>query len=319
MKIVILDGDLTNSGDISWGPISELGELSVYPVTAPEDRVKNIADADAVIINRITLNEEIFEKCPNVKYIGTLATGYNTIDVEAAKKRGIVVSNVPGYSTYAVAQSAIALLLHHTNRIAQFNGYVKGGGWTSLADKNIDDVPLIELYGKTMGIVGMGAIGHRVAQIAVAMGMKVLAYRRNPKKEWENESIKFVSMQELLENSDVVSLHCLLNDETRGMMNKQAFDSMKDGAILLNVARGALVDEQALSDVLDSGKISYAGIDVLTCEPPEKGNPLVANPKCTITPHVAWRPIETRQRLVQIVADNLKAFQDGKPQNVVNP
>ena len=317
MKIVILDGDLTNPGDISWEPVEKWGELTVYPDTSREERASRIGDAQAVIINRAEIDEEIFRQCPQLRYVGTLGTGYNYIDLKAAKKYGVTVCNVPGYSTYAVAQGTIALLLHHTNKVAQLNDYVKAGNWRNLMDKNITSTPLTELYGKTMGIVGMGAIGYRVAQIAMALGMKVLAYRRTPKPEWEGENLRFTDLDALLAHSDVVSLHCPLNGETAGMMDAAAFAKMKKGAILLNAARGGLVREEALFQALEEGRISYAGVDVLAEEPPRSDNLLVGHPCCTITPHVAWMPKETRIRLVEIVGENLGAFLAGSPQNVV--
>ncbi|MEG2038224.1 MAG: D-2-hydroxyacid dehydrogenase [Oscillospiraceae bacterium] len=318
MKIVILDGHLTNPGDISWKPIEKIGELTVYSNTSAEERVKNIADAEAVIVNRTKLDEKIFSQCPQIKYVGLLGTGYNYIELEAAKKRGITVCNVPGYSTYAVAQTAISLLLHGTNKVAEYNSYIKSGRWESEIDSNITALSLTELYGKTIGIVGYGAIGKRVAEIAMALGMKVLAYRRNPVTKEERENLKFVNLDTLLAQSDVVTIHCPLCDDTVGMMNKEAFAKMKDGAMFINTARGGLVDEQALSEALSSGHLSYAGLDVLSSEPPKADNPLLKQHNCVITPHVAWTPKQTRERLVQIVADNIAAFEVGKPQNVVN-
>lgn len=318
MKQVILDGYLVNPGDISWAPLEQLGELTCYDTSPKELIVERLAGAQAAYVNRTQLTRAELEACPELRYIGCLATGFNNVDTQCAKELGITVANVPAYSTYAVAQCTFGLLLEIVQRTSEFSSYVKTGTWTSYVDQNVMGKPIIELYGKTLGIVGMGGIGKVVADIAIAMGMQVLAYRRNPDKSMESDKLRFVSLEELLAQSDVISLHCPLNEGTKNLINEQTIARMKDGAILLNTARGAVVDEAALSAALDSGKLYYAGVDVLTQEPCGDASPLVHNPRCIITPHIAWAPRETRMRLVERVAANAKAFLDGAPTNVVN-
>ncbi len=319
MKQVILDGFLVNPGDLSWAPLEQLGELTFYPASSPQELVERMAGAQAVYVNRALLTREVLAACPTLKYIGCLSTGYNMVDLQAANELGITVTNVPSYSTHAVAQFTIGLLLEAVQHIGQLSDYVKAGRWVEYCDRNIKAIPLTELYGKTLGIVGMGEIGSLVARIAIAMGMRVLAYRRNPDRSLEGLSLKFVSLDELLAKSHVVSLHCPLTPETTGMVNEAFIAKMMDGAVLLNTARGAVVDEQALSAALDSGKLAWAAVDVLSAEPPEpSSNPLLSNPRCTVTPHVAWTPKETRQRLIEVVAANTAAYLAANPQNVVN-
>ncbi len=317
MKIVILDAYAANPGDLSWDEIVALGELTVYDRTAQEDAAARIGDAEVVFINKVRLTDEIFAACPNLKLVSILATGYNIVDLAAAKRRGITVCNVPGYSTRAVVQMTFALLLEICQQVGLHSGAVHTGRWQTCPDFCFWDRPLIELDGKTMGIVGYGAIGSAVGTVAQALGMKLLVTARHEKPV--PEGARFVSLPELLAQSDVVSLHCPQTAENARMIDAGALAQMKDGAILLNTARGGLLDEQAVADALRSGKLLAAGMDVVSAEPIRADNPLLTAPNCFLTPHIAWAPLETRRRLQAISAENLRAFLAGKPQNVVNP
>lgn len=317
MKIVILDAYAANPGDLSWDEFAALGELTVYDRTAQEDAAARIGDAEVVFINKVRLTDEIFAACPNLKLVSILATGYNIVDLAAAKRRGITVCNVPGYSTRAVVQMTFALLLEICQQVGLHSGAVHTGRWQSCPDFCFWDRPLIELDGKTMGIVGYGAIGTAVGTVAQALGMKLLVTARHEKPV--PEGARFVSLPELLAQSDVVSLHCPQTAENARMIDAGALAQMKDGAILLNTARGGLLDEQAVADALRSGKLLAAGMDVVSAEPIRADNPLLTAPNCFLTPHIAWAPLETRRRLQAISAENLRAFLEGKPQNVVNP
>lgn len=317
MKIVILDAYAANPGDLSWDEFVALGELTVYDRTAQEDAAARIGDAEVVFINKVRLTDDIFAACPNLKLVSILATGYNIVDLAAAKRRGITVCNVPGYSTRAVVQMTFALLLEICQQVGLHSGAVHTGQWQSCPDFCFWDRPLIELDGKTMGIVGYGAIGSAVGTVAQALGMKLLVTARHEKPV--PEGARFVSLPELLAQSDVVSLHCPQTAENARMIDAGALAQMKDGAILLNTARGGLLDEQAVADALRSGKLLAAGMDVVSAEPIRADNPLLTAPNCFLTPHIAWAPLETRRRLQAISAENLRAFLAGKPQNVVNP
>mgnify|MGYP000008174732 FL=1 len=317
MKIVILDAYAANPGDLSWDEFAALGELTVYDRTAQEDAAARIGDAEVVFINKVRLTDEIFAACPNLKLVSILATGYNIVDLAAAKRRGITVCNVPGYSTRAVVQMTFALLLEICQQVGLHSGAVHTGRWQTCPDFCFWDRPLIELDGKTMGIVGYGAIGSAVGTVAQALGMKLLVTARHERPV--PEGARFVSLPELLAQSDVVSLHCPQTAENARMINAGALAQMKDGAILLNTARGGLLDEQAVADALRSGKLLAAGMDVVSAEPIRADNPLLTAPNCFLTPHIAWAPLETRRRLQAISAENLRAFLAGKPQNVVNP
>lgn len=317
MKIVILDAYAANPGDLSWDEFAALGELTVYDRTAPEDVAARIGDAEVVFINKVRLTDDIFAACPNLKLVSILATGYNIVDLAAAKRRGITVCNVPGYSTRAVVQMTFALLLEICQQVGLHSGAVHTGRWQTCPDFCFWDRPLIELDGKTMGIVGYGAIGSAVGTVAQALGMKLLVTARHEKPV--PEGARFVSLSELLAQSDVVSLHCPQTAENARMIDAGALAQMKDGAILLNTARGGLLDEQAVADALRSGKLLAAGMDVVSAEPIRADNPLLTTPNCFLTPHIAWAPLETRRRLQTISAENLRAFLAGKPQNVVNP
>lgn len=317
MKIVILDAYAANPGDLSWDEFAALGDLTVYDRTAQEDAAARIGDAEVVFINKVRLTDDIFAACPNLKLVSILATGYNIVDLAAAKRRGITVCNVPGYSTRAVVQMTFALLLEICQQVGLHSGAVHTGRWQTCPDFCFWDRPLIELDGKTMGIVGYGAIGSAVGTVAQALGMKLLVTARHERPV--PEGARFVSLPELLAQSDVVSLHCPQTAENARMIDAGALAQMKDGAILLNTARGGLLDEQAVADALRSGKLLAAGMDVVSAEPIRADNPLLTAPNCFLTPHIAWAPLETRRRLQAISAENLRAFLAGKPQNVVNP
>ncbi|NLO83550.1 MAG: D-2-hydroxyacid dehydrogenase [Clostridiales bacterium] len=318
MKIVVLDGYTLNPGDLSWGELERLGELTVYDRT-PEDKVlERIGDAEIVYTNKTPLTRETFYKAPNIKWVGVLATGYNVVDVDAAREKGIPVTNVPDYSTDAVAQMVFALLLEICHHVWEHSEAVKKGEWTRSKDFCFWKYPLIELAGKTMGIIGYGRIGRATARIAQAMGMKVLAYTRTVDKALESDTMRFVSLDELLRESDVISLHCPLFESTKGMINKETIGKMKDGVIIINTSRGPLVVEEDLAEALNSGKVYAAAVDVVSTEPISEDNPLLKARNIIITPHIAWAPKEARQRLMDIAVENLKAFLRGEPVNVVN-
>jgi len=313
--IVILDGYTENPGDLSWDGFAELGSLTVYDRTKEEDILSRIGDADIVITNKTPLSREVIEQAPNIRYIGVLATGYNVVDIQAAKEKGIPVCNIPTYGTDAVAQFAFALLLEIAHHVQHHSDAVKQGRWTSSPDFCFWDYPLIELAGKTMGLIGYGRIGQAVARIARAFGMLVIAY--DSYQDPKHQDV-YVSLDELLHRSDVISLHCPLFEATKGIINKDSIAKMKDGVIILNNSRGPLIIEQDLADALNSGKVYAAGLDVVSTEPITKDNPLLTAKNCLITPHISWAPKESRQRLMDIAVDNLRSFLAGKSQNVVN-
>lgn len=317
MKIVILDGYTENPGDLSWSGLEALGELTVYDRTPPEQVADRIGDAEIVILNKTPLPREMLDRCPNVRYIGVLATGYNIVDVQAAKERGIPVCNIPTYGTDAVGQFAIAMLLEICHHVAHHDAAVHEGRWESCPDWCFWDYPLIELAGKTMGIIGFGRIGQSTGRIAKALNMKVIAYDEYP-NDAGKEIAEYVSLDELLAQSDVISLHCPLFPSTEGIINKNNIAKMKDGVIILNNSRGPLIVEQDLCDALNSGKVFAAGLDVVSTEPIKADNVLLKAKNCIITPHISWAPKESRARLMNIAVDNLKAFVDGNPINVVN-
>lgn len=313
MKIVILDADTVTSGDVSLDRFADFGELKIYGLTDKSEVKDRIKDADMVITNKNQLNAENLEGS-KVKYIGLFATGYNNIDTEYTKKHGITVCNAPGYSTEAVAQHTIAFILAILDRVGEYNETVKQGDWIKSRTFSYFPLPLSELSGKTIGIVGYGSIGRRVGDIAKAFNMRVLV---NNRSKVNDDTVSQVSFDELLEKSDIVTLHCPLNKDSENIMNESAFNKMKDGAIFVNTARGGMVDEIALRNALTSGKLLGAGIDVLRQEPMDKDCPLYNAPNCYITPHIAWAGKETRLRLLDIVYNNIKAFLDGKPENTV--
>ncbi len=316
MKIVILDGFASNPGDQSWAEFACYGELTVYPRTKAEEAAARIGDAQIVFLNKTPITAQVMDQCPRLRMIGILATGYNIVDVKAARERNITVCNVPGYSTMAVAQMTFALLLELTQRVGQHSAAVFAGQWQNSPDFCFWNAPLTELSGKTLGLVGYGAIGQAVGRIARAFGMKLLITARHEKEVPQGAS--FVSLEALLEQSDVVSLHCPQTEENLHMINARTLALMKPTAILLNTARGGLVEEGALAAALQEGRLAGYGADVVSREPILESNPLLSAPNCFLTPHIAWAPRETRSRLHHIAAENLCAFLAGKPQNVVN-
>ena len=319
MKIVILDGNALNPGDLSWDPIRQFGELTVYPRTErQEDVIARIGDHEIVLINKVPITEEVFMACPSIKLICVQATGYNVVDCEAAKRRGIPVCNVPSYSTAAVAQFTMALLLEICHRIGHHDRLVHEGKWCESESFCFWDTPQMELAGKTMGIIGFGSIGQAVGRLAKALGMEVITYSRSVRPEGL-EIAEYVDLDTLLARSDVISLHCPLFPETEKMINPQTIGKMKDGVILLNTSRGGVLDEKAVAEALKSGKIRAAAVDVVSEEPMRRGNPLLSAPNCIITPHMAWAPMETRMRLMGVVVENIRGFLEGAPRNVVNP
>lgn len=318
MKIVILDGYAVNPGDLSWEPLAAQGELTVYDRTVPEETRAHMGDAEIVFTNKTLVTRELIEDCPSLKLLGVLATGYNSVDCTAAQEKGIPVVNIPAYSTASVAQLVIALLLEACQRVGDHSRAVHEGKWCRSKDFAYWDYPMMELDGKTMGIVGFGNIGQKVAEIARALGMEILYHARSPKPELENEKVQFASLDEIYAKSDVITLHCPLFPETTGLINQESIPKMKDGVILINTSRGPIIDEQAVADALRTGKIAYAGVDVLSFEPMKEDNPLLGAPNCFITPHIGWAPIEARRRLMDMAGENLRAFLDGKPIHVVN-
>ncbi len=317
MKIVILDGYTENPGDLSWEGFEALGELTVYDRTPEELIVERIGDAQAVITNKTPISRETLDQCSNVKYIGVLATGYNVVDVNAAKEKEIPVCNIPTYGTTAVAQMVFALLLEVCHHVGAHSAAVKNGDWTHNQDWCFWNYPLIELSGKTMGIVGFGRIGQAVGRIARAFGMRVLAYDSFQSEEGA-EIAEYVTFDELLQQSDVISLHCPLFPETEGIINQSSISRMKDGVILINTSRGPLIVEKDLAEALRSGKVAAAASDVVSTEPIREDNPLIGCYNSILTPHIAWAPKESRKRLMDIAVDNLKSFQKGNVVNCVN-
>ncbi|MBS7175401.1 D-2-hydroxyacid dehydrogenase [Massiliimalia timonensis] len=315
MKIVVLDGYTLNPGDLTWKPLEELGEVTVYART-PEDKVvERIGNAEIVFTNKTPITNQVIAKT-QMKYIGVLATGYNVVDVEAAKKANILVTNVPTYGTAAVAQFAMALLLELCHHVGHHSDGVFRGEWERSVDWCYWNYPLIELAGKTFGIIGFGKIGQATGRIASALGMNVVYFDQYPAKDCD--FAKQVDIDELFKVSDVISLHCPLFESTKGIVNQETIKKMKEGVLLLNTSRGPLIVERDLAEALESGKVAGAAMDVVSTEPIQSNNPLLKAPNCILTPHIAWATKEARSRLMNIAADNLKAFQDGYPVNVVN-
>ncbi|MBR3765513.1 MAG: D-2-hydroxyacid dehydrogenase [Clostridia bacterium] len=311
MKIVILDGHVENPGDLSWDALAALGELTVYDRTAPKDVIARIGDAPIVITNKTVITRAILDACPAIRYIGVLATGYNVVDIAAAKEKGVVVTNVPAYSTQAVAQFTMALLLEICHHVGRHSDAVHAGKWSACPDFAFWDYPLMELQGKTLGIIGYGRIGQATAKAAKALGMHVIAYSRH------SQGDPYVPLEELYARSDVISLHCPLTAENTGMINRETIAKMKDGVILLNTARGALINEADLRAALLSGKVYAAAADVAAVEPIPADSPLLGLPNMIFTPHIAWACYETRQRLMDIAVDNVRQFLAGTPINNV--
>lgn len=318
MKIVVLDGYTLNPGDLSWNAMKELGELVVYDRTPVDKIVERINDAEVILTNKVILTKEILQKTPSVKYIGVIATGFNVVDAIAAKELGIIVTNVPAYSTSSVAQLVFGFILELCHHIGEHNRAVQNGEWANSKDFTFWNFPLIELAGKTLGLIGFGAIGQATASIAVAFGMNVIIYSRTKKTEFETDKIKFVEFEEVLSRSDFLSLHCPLTEQTKGLINATTISKMKDGAFLINTSRGPVLEEQDVADALNSGKLAGVGVDVVSAEPINNDNPLLRARNCIITPHFAWAPLEARERLMNTLVKNVAAFMNNNPVNVVN-
>ncbi len=319
-KIVVVDGYTLNPGDISWGEFEKLGDLTVYDRSG-DQVAERAADAPIVLTNKDLLSAKMINQLRDLKYIGVLATGTNIVDIQAATSRGIVVTNVPGYGGDSVSQHTFALILELTNRVGDHSQSVREGRWSECSDFSFTIQPLTELSGKTLGIIGVGAIGQRVAQIGTAFGMDVLAAHQRSESEIDipNVEVEWSDLDELFRRSDVLTLHCPLTEETRELVNARRLELMKPSALLINTGRGPLVDENALAASLREGRLGGAAVDVLCSEPPSVGNPLIDEPRCLVTPHIAWATIEARRRLMSIAAANLQSFLDGKTQNCVNP
>ena len=320
MKIVVLDGFTLNPGDLSWEKLKTVGELIVYDRTEIETSaiVNAIGDADIVFTNKTPITKAVFEKVPNLNYVGVLATGYNLIDVRAAKQNNCIVTNVPEYGTKAVAQFVMGLLLEMCHHIGAHSDSVTKGEWIRSADFCYWNSPLIELEGKTMGLIGFGKIGQATAKLAIAFGMKVLVYSRTIRKELEHTDLKFVTQDELFEKADVISLHCPLTENTKGIICTENIEKMKSSTLLINTSRGGLVNEQDLANALDSNRIASAAVDVVSEEPMKEVNPLLHAKNCIITPHIAWATKEARHRLMETAVENLIAYVAGNPVNKVN-
>ncbi len=317
MKAVYLEEGAVNKGDITLKPIMDVIETEVYYNTTEEDKFEHIGDAEVVFSNKVIFDEETFKKCPNLKYIGVCATGYNVIDIEAAKRYGVTVTNVPAYSTDAVAQLTWGFIIELVNHISVHNKSIHEGDWckSEIFCYWLDKVT--ELCGKTLGVIGYGNIGRKVTDIALVFGMNVLVYTAHPDKYEAKENMKFVSKDEVFKNADIITLHCPMNDETKGMICKENIEKMKDGIYIVNVSRGGLVNEQDLADALKSGKVAGAAADVVSVEPIKEDNPLLGAPNMILTPHIGWASVEARERLIQAVADNLKAYLNGEKLNVL--
>ena len=317
MKIVALDGYAANPGDLSWNEMRTLGECIIYDRTAPSEILERAEGADVLLTNKVVISAEHMKALPQLKYIGVMATGYNIVDTEAAKEQGIIVTNIPAYSTDSVAQMVFAHLLNIAQQVQHHSEEVHKGRWTNNSDFCFWDTPLIELAGKKIGLVGLGNTGMRTARIAISFGMEVHAFTSKSHFQLPPE-IKKMELDELFAECDIISLHCPLTEQTREMVNARRLSLMKPTAILINTGRGPLINEQDLADALNSGRIYAAGVDVLSQEPPRADNPLLTARNCYITPHIAWASTAARQRLMQIALDNLKAYMEGKPIHVVN-
>lgn len=318
MKIVVLDGYALNPGDLSWDAIKEFGDLVVHDRTSQDEILERSGGAHVLLTNKTPIRENIIDQLPGLRFIGVLATGYNVVDVEAAKARGIVVSNVPDYGSYSVAQLTFALLLELCNHVQRHSDSVREGKWASSKDWCYWDFPQMELAGKTMGIIGFGSIGKKVGDMAMSFGMNVLGTARTRTDQSHRKNFGWTEVPDLLEQSDVVSIHCPLTSETKGLINAKTLRTMKKSAFLLNTSRGPIVIDQDLSNALNENVIAGAGIDVLAVEPPQKDNPLFKAKNCIITPHIAWATKEARTRLMNMAIDNLSAFIKGTPVNVVS-
>jgi glycerate dehydrogenase len=318
MNIVLLDGHTLNPGDLDWTPLHALGPCTIFERTDEPDILPRASGAEILLTNKTPLRGETIRALPALRYIGVLATGYNIVDADAASARGIPVTNVPAYGTASVAQLVLAHLLHIMQNVGGHASGVRRGRWTASSDFCYWETPLTELAGKTMGILGYGRIGEATARLALAFGMNVVAHEPGRAGGTQDGDVSFVSLEGLFRRSDVLSLHCPLTDATRGIVNRDRLSLMKQGAILINTSRGPLLDEKALAEALHSGSLRGAGLDVLSDEPPPATNPLLKEARCFITPHVAWASREARERLLQGVVENIRAFLEGNPQNIVN-
>lgn len=318
MKIVVLDGFALNPGDLTWDGIKRSGDLTVYERTPPDKLLERATEAEILLTNKTPIREKDINQLPRLQYIGLLATGYNVIDVEAARKKGIIVANIPDYGSYSVAQMTFALLLELCHHVQRHSDSVREGRWAASVDWCYWDYPLVELTGKTLGIIGFGNIGQKVGDMATAFGMNILGASRRHSDQSHRKNFRWVEIPELLKQSDVVSIHCQLTPETKGLINKQSLQTMKNSAFLLNTSRGQIIKDEDLADALNQGVVAGAGLDVLSVEPPEKDNPLFKAKNCIITPHIAWATKEARTRLMAMASDNLAAFISGNPVNVVN-
>ena len=317
MKMVVLDGYTLNPGDLHWGPLLDLGDCKIYERTPAAETVERAKGAEILLTNKVVLDGATLAQLPDLKYIGVLATGVNVVDIAAAKERGIVVTNVPAYSTASVVQLTFALLLEFTHRVGHHSSSVHGGNWASSKDFAYWDYPLLELAGLKLGLIGFGAIAQGVARVAQALGMNVIATRRGDRPS-EVPGVTMVDMDTVFRESDVLSVHCPLTPETKGLVNAARLSTMKPSAYLLNTSRGPVINEADLADALNAGTICGAGLDVLSTEPPAADNPLLSAKNCLITPHIAWASKAARTRLLGVVVANIKGFLDGKPQNVVS-
>ena len=317
MKIVVLDGYALNPGDLSWEEFKHMGDLTVHDRTSPEEVLKRASIAEIVLTNKTPIRDHVIRELPHLKYIGVLATGYNIIDVDAASKKNIVVTNIPNYGSYSVAQLTFALLLELCHHVQRHSDSVREGRWASSKDWSYWEYPLVELAGKTMGIIGFGNIGQKVGDIASSFGMQVLGSARKETDQSHRKNFRWASVPEILQESDVVSIHCPLTPETKGLINAQSVRMMKASSFLLNTSRGPIIVDEDLSEALNADVIAGAGIDVLSIEPPHDNNPLFTAKNCIITPHIAWATKEARARLMQMAVANLQAFLSGKPANVV--
>lgn len=314
MNIVVLDGYTTNPGDLSWSALEQLGSARIYERTSEDKILERLADAEIAITNKVPLSAATQEKLPRLRYIGVIATGFNVVDAVAARKRGIPVTNVPSYGTHSVAQAAIALLLELTNGVGAHSRSVHEGGWSKSPDFCYTLTPQVELFDLTLGIIGYGSIGRAVSKIGTALGMNVIVHTRtNP-----SDGTRNVELRHLISESDAISLHCPLMPETKELINASSLSQMKKSAFLINTSRGALINEAALAEALNAGQIAGAGLDVLSLEPPTAANPLLKARNCIITPHIAWAAHAARKRLLGIAVDNIRAFIEGRPRNVVN-
>lgn len=323
MKIVVLDGYTLNPGDLSWDALEEIGELTVYERTTYDLEQQGIVlermkGAEVVFTNKTPITRETINQLPNLKYIGVLATGYNIVDVEAAKEQGVIVANIPTYGTAAVAQMTFALLLELCHHVGSHSDQVKKGEWSRNPDWCFWTQPLVELNNKNIGIIGFGRIGQEVGKIAQAFGMNVLAFDQYKNLELECDTLRYVDLDEILEKSDVISLHCPLFESTKGLINKNTIEKMKENVMIVNTSRGPLINEEDLADALNSGRISGAALDVVSVEPIKEDNPLLTAENCIITPHISWAPKESRKRLLDIAISNLEQYLSGNPVNVVN-